>query len=107
MIHPHLDTILQHLHRSLIANYGDRLQTLILFGSQARQDAQPDSDIDILIVLHEPVDPWVENQRTAEAIANLCLEYSVLITPIFISIQQFQTSDTALLRNIHREGILV
>ena len=107
MIHPHLDIILQHLHRSLNANYGDRLQTLILFGSQARQDAQPDSDIDILIVLHEPVDPWVENQRTAEAIANLCLEYSVLITPIFISTQQFQTSDTALLRNIHREGILV
>ncbi|GAP99657.1 nucleotidyltransferase domain-containing protein [Leptolyngbya sp. NIES-2104] len=107
MTHPHLDTILQQLRRSLTQIYGDRLQMLILFGSQARQDAQPDSDIDVLVILQSPVDAWAENQRTAEAIATLCLEHSVVITPVFISDQQFCTSDTALLRNIEHEGVQV
>jgi predicted nucleotidyltransferase len=99
--------ILRQLRRSLLDIYGDRRQTLILFGSQARQDAHPDSDIDVSVVLKTPVDPWEENQRTAEAIAHLCLEHTVLITPVFISDQQFQTSDTAFLRNVHHEGVPV
>ncbi|MGG6270517.1 nucleotidyltransferase domain-containing protein [Leptolyngbya sp. AN03gr2] len=105
MTHPHLDTILQQLRRSLTKLYGDRLQALILFGSQARQDAQPDSDIDVLVVLQSPVDAWAENQRTAEVIATLCLKHSAVITPVFISDQQFRASDTALLRNIQHEGV--
>ena len=31
--------------------YGPRLKRLILFGSQARGEATPDSDVDVLVVL--------------------------------------------------------
>ncbi|NJL69963.1 MAG: nucleotidyltransferase domain-containing protein [Microcoleus sp. SM1_3_4] len=31
--------------------YGEQLDKIVLFGSQARGNARPDSDIDILIVL--------------------------------------------------------
>ena len=33
--------------------YGDRLKDVILFGSQARGDAHPESDIDLMVVLDE------------------------------------------------------
>ena len=32
-----------------------RLSEVILFGSRARGDAEPDSDMDVLVILDEPV----------------------------------------------------
>ncbi len=85
--------------------YADRLHSLILFGSQARGDAESDSDIDILVVLKDEVDSWVEIKRTGDFISQLCLENSILISNIFVSAQQFTDQSTALLRNIKREGV--
>lgn len=50
-----LQTILAELRRRLQALYGPRLVRLVLFVSQARGDAEPGSDIDVLVVLHGAV----------------------------------------------------
>ena len=50
-----IETILNELKRELRSLYGDRLVKLILFGSHARGEANPDSDIDLLAVLKSPV----------------------------------------------------
>jgi predicted nucleotidyltransferase len=41
---------------------------IILFGSRARGDADPDSDIDLLVLFSEVADP---NKRAAEVCASL------------------------------------
>ena len=46
MRHPQLDEILGKLRSYLEQNYGDRLERIVLYGSQARGDATLDSDID-------------------------------------------------------------
>ena len=65
----HLQPILTRLKKELTDLYGDRLQHLTLFGSQARGDAEPGSDIDVLVVLKSPVNPGEEIKRTGKAIA--------------------------------------
>jgi uncharacterized protein (UPF0332 family) len=40
--------------------YGDRLRRVLLFGSWARGDAHPESDIDLLVVLDRLDSPWEE-----------------------------------------------
>ncbi|MDP2783019.1 MAG: nucleotidyltransferase domain-containing protein [Sulfurimicrobium sp.] len=40
-------------------------ETIILFGSRARGDAQPDSDVDLLVVEREPFSP--QRSRSKEA----------------------------------------
>lgn len=36
-----------------------RVDKIILFGSRARGDADPDSDMDVLVILDEPITPGV------------------------------------------------
>ncbi len=105
MRHPNLSEILQKLRLYFTQLYSDRLFSLILFGSQARNDAQLDSDVDVLVVLRGNVDSWTEIKRTGELVSNLCLEYGVVICNIFVSVEQFETQQSAFLRTVNQEGI--
>ncbi|HLA45747.1 MAG TPA: nucleotidyltransferase domain-containing protein [Aggregatilineales bacterium] len=105
--HPQLDEILGKLRDELQNIYGDRLAHFILYGSQARGDAEKYSDIDIMIVLKHEFDSYEESKHTLQFIADLSLEYSVVISRIFISEDRFLTGDTGLLQNVRQEGIEV
>jgi predicted nucleotidyltransferase len=61
-----LTAILAELRRRFEALYGARLVQMLLFGSQARGDAEPGSDIDVLVVLRGEVSPCEEIARTEE-----------------------------------------
>ena len=45
--------------------YGERIERVVLFGSRARGDAQPDSDYDIAVFLKDMNDRWAEFDRLA------------------------------------------
>lgn len=62
----------------LIAHYGDRLQSLILFGSVARQTPSPNSDIDLLVVLKPPFDYFQELSNLVDILYPLQLEALLL-----------------------------
>jgi uncharacterized protein len=102
-----LQTILSQLKRELSDLYGDRLRHLTLFGSQARGDAEPGSDIDVLVVLNPPVNPGEEIKRTGKAVADLSLHYDVVISCLFMDETHYQTRNGSLLRNIRKEGVLL
>jgi predicted nucleotidyltransferase len=50
-----LDQILREFRDGLDRIYGSRLVRVVLFGSQARDKAEPDSDIDVMLVLQGAV----------------------------------------------------
>lgn len=100
-----LAPILEALKQRLREIYGNRLVRVVLFGSRARGTAAPASDIDILIVLSDSVDPGVEIERTGESTAALSLEHNVVISCSFVSSQRFDSERSPLLINVHREGV--
>jgi predicted nucleotidyltransferase len=100
-----LKTILNQLQLQLKKHYGQKLFQLVLFGSQARGDANLDSDIDILIVLNGTVDPGEEIKQTGKIIADLSLENNVVISRLFMDKENFINHSGPLLRNIRKEGI--
>jgi predicted nucleotidyltransferase len=102
-----LRTILTELRQRFEGLYGERLVQMVLFGSQARRDAEPGSDIDVLIVLRGSVNPGEEITRTGELTALLSLQYDVVISRIFMSAEQFSSEQSPLLLNVRREGVPV
>jgi predicted nucleotidyltransferase len=100
-----LQRILAELRRRFEALYGPRLVRMVLYGSQARGDADPGSDIDVLVVLAGEVEPCEEIGRTLDDVAGLSLENDVVIACVFMDEQRFTTRNGPLLRNIRHEGI--
>lgn len=102
-----LKIILAELRSLLETFYGERLMRMVLFGSQARGDAEPGSDIDVLVVLGGDVSPAEEIDRTSEILANLSLQFSEVISCVFMDEERFIHRNGPLLRNIRREGVAV
>lgn len=104
---PEALNILISLQDYLKQEYQDRLDRTILFGSQARGEATAVSDIDVLIVLQDPVNVSAEIDRTSQFVAQLCLEHNLLISRFFMPRSRFETENSPLLRNIRAEGIVL
>jgi predicted nucleotidyltransferase len=100
-----LQKLLAELRRRLEALYGPRLLRLMLYGSQARGDADPGSDIDVLVVLAGPVRPGEEIRRIGVITAGMSLENNVVISCTFISAERFEREESPLMINVRREGV--
>ncbi len=104
---PPTQNLLIQLRDTLQIFYGERLHRVMLFGSYARGEARPDSDVDILVVLKGVVSPGREVAKVSGYLADLSLEYDKVISCLFMDETRFTTQQGPLLRNIRREGIVV
>jgi len=90
--------------------YGNKLNSIILYGSCARGDFEADSDIDLLILLN--VD---QNQLTSERMKisdlsdRLDLAYDVVLAPVFQNVQMFDqyAPVSVFYQNIRKEGVQI
>jgi len=100
-----LKNILAELRQRFEELYGDRLAEMILFGSRARHDAEPGSDIDVLVVLKGRVDATEEIERTLDVVADMSLTNNTVVSCVFMDEERFTRRAGPLLRNVRREGI--
>jgi predicted nucleotidyltransferase len=102
-----LDQVLREFRGGLERIYGSRLVRVVLFGSQARDEAEPDSDIDVMLVLHGPVNPHEEIRRLSAFKGGLCLKYDVVVSCVYVSDAEYRRDGTPLMFNVRREGVPV
>lgn len=99
-----LKQILGQLRLRLDAIYGDRLQGLYLYGSYARSEARPGSDLDVLAVLEPCESAWEEIQRTSRVNAELSLQHDITISLLFTSLDRWRHGDDAFVSTVRCEG---
>ncbi len=102
-----LNYILSELQLQFEELYGSRLVRLVLYGSQARGDALPGSDVDVLVVLAGSVDPATEIERATPITAALSLDHDIVISCLYISEERYAQEKSPLLLNVRREGVVV
>ncbi len=102
-----VDRIVRAYRDGLAAALGDDLDQVILFGSQAREDARAESDIDVLCVMRGPVDYGGLIGRTSELTAALSLERDVVLSRAFVTKTEYETRQLPFLMNVRREGVPV
>jgi predicted nucleotidyltransferase len=87
--------------------YGGRLKSVYLYGSAARDQLTPDSDIDIAIILDHIENSFLEHKRTSELGSELSLEHNTVVSFFFSEDADLKTGRFAIHRFINEEGISV
>ncbi len=100
-----LEALMTELRAGLQAMYGDRLKGLYLYGSYARGEADPESDLDVLIVLAGYDRYSAEIGRTSQLISSLCLTYNISVSRVFVSEEKWRSDDSPFLRNARAEAV--
>ena len=99
--------IIEQCKRVLQQHYGLQYRGLILYGSVARQQAEPDSDIDLLVLLTQPFDYFVEVRRIIDLLYPIQLASDRLISAKPVAVEAFDHGESQLYRNAKREGVRV
>jgi predicted nucleotidyltransferase len=100
-----IHNLLAELHSELQNLYGARLVKLVLYGSHARGEATPDSDVDVMVVLKAPVNSPSEILSMADITTELSLKYQELISILPISDVDFSHKQTPLLYFVRQQGL--
>jgi predicted nucleotidyltransferase len=100
-----VQSILTQLRQRLEALYGPRLIKMVLYGSQACGDAEPGSDIDVLLVLQGRVEPGKEIARTSDIRLELSLEHNTVVSCAYVSQHRYVSEQSPFLLNVRREGV--
>lgn len=87
--------------------YGSRLKDVLLFGSWARGDAHPESDIDLLVVLDEVPSRRKELERMDAVLWRHSLANDTVVTEIPVSEREYRESGEPLLARVRAEGVRV
>jgi predicted nucleotidyltransferase len=104
-IRPESASIIKELAAALRARYRDRYLNLLVYGSEARGEAGPHSDIDVLLILRDAAKPSREVDRIADILADFNLRYGVLLSVLPVTQEKFNKAEGPFWRNVRREGI--
>jgi len=98
-----LSTLTEELHRQL----GSDLWLLLLYGSRARGEAQPDSDVDLFVVLRRASEAAQEKVRQVAYEVMWEADFAYVFSLYLTDVQHYETLEqrgSSFLRNIQREG---
>lgn len=92
--------------RRLKQAYGRRFRRLLLFGSWARSEATPESDIDLLVLLSDYRDYWKELQRIQRIAYEVTFgqDRPVVLSAFPAREEDYERGVTPLLSVIRQEG---
>ncbi|MCH5304463.1 MAG: nucleotidyltransferase domain-containing protein [Ruminococcus sp.] len=106
-----LQVILSEISKTANETFGEHLDSVILYGSYARGDYTPDSDVDIMILVKgiAPEDLWQYKKPIIHKESELGLKYDLMIAATIKDIETFTKYLDVLpfYQNVMKEGIKV
>ena len=99
--------LLQQLRAELNRVIGKQMEGLYLMDPQARGQARPNSDLDVLVVIRGDYQYFDMVERTGELAARLSLLYDTVISLAFTSGEKYNNQKIPFLLNVRQAGIAI
>lgn len=100
-------SLLEKIKKQLIRTYGDGIKQIIVYGSYARGEETKDSDIDILVVIDDNLNPMEVEESIDGILFKILLEEEELCSVIAIPEKTFKNYRSPFLLNVKEEGVLI
>lgn len=94
------------IKQSIQALVGDRMKSLVLFGSKARGDFDPESDVDLAILV-DGLTPELK-RKIIDIVADIELKYLVVFSALVLSLEDFRLlrqRERRIALDIENEGV--
>lgn len=98
--------LIHRVKAHLTKMYGERIKKLILYGSYVRGEATKDSDIDILVLVDESLNPFEVGESSSDLLFDILLEEGELVSVMAIPEHLFENYDSPFMLNVRKEGIV-
>lgn len=102
--------MLAELAESLCQVYGDKLKTIVLYGSVARGTQTDDSDIDIMVLVDCNNDELRQyDEKLSDISTDFSLKYLKVLSIVDISYQEYQDwkNLSPFYKNVSEEGVIL
>jgi hypothetical protein len=93
--------------RDLRALFGERMREVRMFGSSARGDDHPDSDLDLLVILADGSDPWADRALMDDILWRHTLSSGIVVSALPVSIDDVASTTKPALKRAVDEGVAV
>lgn len=98
-----VDQVKAHLHE----RYGASIKRVILYGSCARREATRSSDVDMLVLVDQSLNPREVDDSLRDLLYDMLLEEGELVSAIVFSEDYFESHSLPFMLNVRREGVAV
>ena len=101
-----IKSLINQLKAQLIEMYGERIKKIILYGSFVRGEATRDSDIDILVLVDESLNPFEVRESISDLLYDILLDEGELISVIAVPEDLFENYNSPFMLNVKKEGLV-
>jgi len=99
-------SLIDKIKAHLITMYGGKIKKVILYGSYVRGNATRDSDIDILVLVDESLNPFEVRESLSDLLFDILLEEGELISVIAVPEHFFENYNSPFMLNVKKEGVI-
>lgn len=96
-----VDQVKAYLHEK----YGAGIKRVILYGSHARGEATEDSDVNVLVLVDESLNPREVDDSLSDLLYDIILEEHELVSVIVLPENHFENHNLPFMLNVRREGV--
>ncbi len=86
--------------------YGDGIKKVILYGSCARGEATKDSDIDVLVLVDESLNPFEVRESLSDLLFDILLEEGEHVSVIVVPERFYDIYNSPFILNVKRECVV-
>jgi len=98
--------LINQIKTHLIKIYGENIKKVILYGSYVRAEATKDSDVDVLVLVDQSLNPFEVRESLSDLLFDMLLKEGELISVIAVPEHLYENYNSPFMLNVRKEGVV-